>query len=129
MEDGEEQVIEELREQIVFEPGEADIDPDVLLRGKLGDALGGTEFGNSVILPTEAAETLSAEPYRGIVSILRGPGAESVTDLAEQLGKNKSTVTRQLSVLMRYDVVELVEDGNRKRPQLKHEHVVFQPLY
>ena len=59
-----------------------------------------------------------------------GDEVESVRDLARRLDRDKGAVSKDLRRLAELDVVEYegVGDGEAKRPSLKHEHVVIEPV-
>lgn len=121
--------IDDLRNRLTVDPAPSEIDPEIRLRGRFADALEGTDFGHSVILPTDAAAELTKPHHAEIIATLRSEQVASITDLADHLEKDKSTISRHLDTLAGYDVVEFVDRSNGKQPRLKHEHVLFSPLY
>jgi len=54
----------------------------------------------------------------------------SVSDLARQLDRDKGAVSKDCNRLAELDVIEYEGsgDGTAKRPRLKHEHVVIEPV-
>ncbi|TQQ79111.1 transcriptional regulator [Halonotius roseus] len=59
-----------------------------------------------------------------------GSAVDSVSDLARQLDRDKGAVSKDLNRLAELDVIEYEGsgDGTAKRPQLKHDHVVVEPV-
>jgi DNA-binding MarR family transcriptional regulator len=59
-----------------------------------------------------------------------GDEVESVSDLARRLDRDKGAVSKDLHRLAELDVIEYEGDGDGepKRPVLKHEHVVIEPV-
>lgn len=59
-----------------------------------------------------------------------GDEIESVSDLARRLDRDKGAVSKDLRRLAELDIVgyEGGEGGEAKRPVLKHDHVVIEPV-
>ena len=59
-----------------------------------------------------------------------GSAVDSVSDLARQLDRDKGAVSKDLNRLAELDVIEYEGsgDGTAKRPRLKHDHVVIEPV-
>jgi len=59
-----------------------------------------------------------------------GSAVDSVSDLARQLDRDKGAVSKDLNRLAELDVIEYEGsgDGTAKRPRLKHNHVVIEPV-
>lgn len=127
--DPEEEVPDGLPSDLVIDPGDDDIDPRLQLRDELGESLAETEFRDSVVLPLDAARELSKDHLREIIDYLRENDPRSVSHLAEELDVNPGNMSRYLNTLMKYDVVAVEHRGRSKRPRLKYDHVVFEPLY
>lgn len=128
-EDSEEEVPEGLPSGLVINPSDDDIDPRLQLRDELGESLAGTEFGDSVVLPLDAAQELTKDHLREIIDHLRENDPQSVSHLAEELDVNTGNMSRYLNTLMKYDVVAIEHSGKAKRPRLKYDHILFEPLY
>lgn len=127
--ENDDEVPEGLPSDLVVNPSDDDIDPRLQLRDELGNSLSGTEFGDSVVLPLEAAQELSKDHLREIIDYLRENDPRSVSRLAEALDADRGNMSRYLNTLMKYDVVAIENEGKAKRPRLKYDHVVFEPLY
>ena len=59
-----------------------------------------------------------------------GDDVESVRDLARRLDRDKGAVSKDLRRLAELDVIEYEGSGNgeAKRPVLKHDHIVIEPV-
>ena len=59
-----------------------------------------------------------------------GDDVESVSGLARRMERDKGAVSKDLRRLAELDVIEYEGegDGDAKRPALKHEHVVIEPV-
>jgi len=56
-----------------------------------------------------------------LIEILRQKDLHSVTELAKEVGKEKTNVLRSLKILQEFEIVEFEEgDGGRKAPRLKY---------
>src|SRR5262245_34862372 len=57
-----------------------------------------------------------------LIEILREFEPESVTELANKVGREKTNVLRSLKTLAEFDIVEFEEgEGGRKAPRLKYD--------
>lgn len=54
--------------------------------------------------------------------------AGSITALAGRLDRDVAAVHRDLDVLFEHSLIEYDEEGGRKQPRLKHDHVFVEPL-
>jgi predicted transcriptional regulator len=118
-----------LPEGVVLDATEDDIDSRLQLRDQLSEDLADTEFGDSVVLPLDAARELTKDHLREVVDHLRENEVESVSQLADELGVDRGNMSRYLDTLLEYDIVTVERVGKKKRPRLKYEHIVFEPLY
>ena len=99
----------------------------------------------------EFAADLNAQGYTDVLVLRRDQGREvltdrrlvllrhldrhgedvgSVSDLARRLDRDKGAVSKDLRRLAELDVIEYEGEGNgaAKRPVLKHDHVVVEPV-
>ena len=61
-----------------------------------------------------------------LMEIIRDCSPESVTELADRVGRNKANVLRSLKALKQYEVVDFEEGkGGRRAPRLKYDDVSF----
>lgn len=74
-----------------------------------------------------ATDVLTDRRQELIQEIMDSSGA-SVTGLAERLDRDKSAVSRDLSVLFEYDIIDFREEGQKKIPSIKHETVIQEPI-
>lgn len=63
-----------------------------------------------------------------IIDRLREGNVGSVRSLADDLGRDKAGVSRDLKLLAEHDIVEYEDRGRAKVPKLKHETVVVEPI-
>lgn len=96
-------------------------------RAEMARALARGGMSGVQVISWESAREITPERRR-ILETLRGDDVESVTALAEQLGRDKSQVSRDLATLAELGVVTLEESGRRKQPVLTQETLVVEPL-
>ena len=63
-----------------------------------------------------------------IIDYLREESADSVRDLARELGLDKGDVSEDIQFLSRLEIVTCETDGRAKIPRLKKNHVFVEPL-
>lgn len=85
-------------------------------------------YEDFLILEADAAESVLTEKRRELIDVIAIDEVESITDLAERVGRDVSAVHRDLDRLFTYSLIIYEEDGGRKIPRLKHEHVFVEPL-
>ena len=85
-------------------------------------------YDDFLILEKDDAETVLTEKRQELIEVIASQGIESVTDLAERVGRDVSAVHRDLDTLFVHSLVTYETEGSRKIPQLKHEHVFVEPL-
>lgn len=110
-----------------FDPDEADVADRLRERARFSETLAGNGYDDVLVLAREHVGDLD-ERHVAILEHLGGHSPASVRQLAADLGEDKGTVSRHLTVLAELDAVELVRDGRSKRPVLKHDHVVLEPI-
>jgi len=66
--------------------------------------------------------------HYAIIDYLREKEAESVRNLARELGFDKKDISEDLQLLARFEIVTLETDGRAKVPRLAKEHVFVEPL-
>lgn len=66
--------------------------------------------------------------HYAIIDYLREKEAESVRNLARELGFDKKDISEDLQLLSRLEIVTLETDGRTKVPRLAKEHVFVEPL-
>lgn len=83
---------------------------------------------NFLLIDRETAKSILTDRRMELLETIRDEEIESVTDLAETLGRDKAAVSRDLDLLFEQDMIVYEREGSRKIPQLKHETVVVEPL-
>lgn len=122
--------IEEHPEWAVTErPSEEDVPPEIERRELLADALTNAGHRDVYVLAREDARRVLDEHREAILDYLRDNDVDSVSDLADALGRDTGNVSRDLRVLADHGIVNLTADGRSKVPELVHDLVVVEPLY
>jgi predicted transcriptional regulator len=89
-------------------------------------------YTDVLVLRRENGRDILTESRLELVGYLerRGDEVESVRDLARSLDRDKGAVSKDLRRLAELDVVEYEGDGDgeAKRPVLKHDHVIIEPV-
>ena len=116
----------------------ADTPPDdriaerVLQQDAFAADLNARGYTDVLVLRRENGRDILTESRLTLVQYLdqHGERVESVSDLARQLDRDKGAVSKDLRRLSELDVIEYegAGDGEAKRPVLKHEHVVIEPV-
>ena len=83
---------------------------------------------NFLVIDLETAKSVLTERRMELLETVRDDPIDSVTDLAERLGRDKAAVSRDLDLLFEQDMIVYEREGSRKIPKLKHETVVVEPL-
>ena len=89
-------------------------------------------YTDVLVLRRENGRDILTESRLELVGYLerRGDEVESVRDLARSLDRDKGAVSKDLHRLAELDIVEYEGegDGEAKRPVLKHDHVIIEPV-
>jgi len=89
-------------------------------------------YTDLLVVRRESGRDLLTEGRLELVQHLdqHGSAVDSVSDLARQLDRDKGAVSKDLNRLAELDVIEYEGsgDGTAKRPRLKHNHVVIEPV-
>jgi DNA-binding transcriptional ArsR family regulator len=111
-------------------PGEADeTSPErVLRRHTVGEALSGAGFGDVLVVSHESAEQALTPARREIIETLSSHDVSSVRELADVLNRDPGNLTRDLKVLVAENVLRYVDEGRSKRPELKYDTVIAEPV-
>lgn len=83
---------------------------------------------NFLVIDLETAKAVLTDKRLEILETVRDESVNSVTDLANTLGRDKAAVSRDLDLLRLNDMIEFRREGSRKIPLLKHETVIVEPL-
>jgi predicted transcriptional regulator len=81
-----------------------------------------------LVLDQAASTDVLTDRRQELLRAIEETNDASVTELADRLDRDKSAVSRDLSLLFEYDIVEFETMGQRKIPSLKHETVLHEPL-
>lgn len=102
-------------------------DENVEQRAEMARALARGGMSDVQVISWESAREITPERRR-ILETLRAYDVESVTALADHLGRDKSQVSRDLATLAELGVLTLKENGRRKQPVLTQDTLVVEPL-
>lgn len=93
-----------------------------------GGPLAEAGYTDTLVLSRESARTALTPPRLELLDRLRAGPVESVRALAAELGRDKAGVSRDLAKLAQLDVIEYERAGRAKRPRLKHDTVLVEPV-
>lgn len=114
------------------EGGADRIEERVLRQDEFAGDLNARGYTDVLVLRRENGRDVLTESRLELVDYLdrHGGEVESVSDLARKLDRDKGAVSKDLRRLAELDIVEYEGDGDgeAKRPVLKHEHVVIEPV-
>ncbi|MFB6202251.1 MAG: MarR family transcriptional regulator [Halorhabdus sp.] len=104
----------------------------ILRQDEFAGDLNAQGYTDVLVLRRENGRDVLTESRLELVGYLERHGDEvdSVRDLARRLDRDKGAVSKDLRRLAELDVIEYKGegDGEAKRPVLKHEHVVVEPV-
>lgn len=104
----------------------------LLRQEEFADDLNARGYTDVLVLRRENGRDVLTESRLKLLRYLdrHGEEVESVSDLARQLGRDKGAVSKDLHRLAELDIIEYDGDGDgeAKRPLLKHEHVIIEPV-
>jgi predicted transcriptional regulator len=129
--------ISTIRNPILMAPAEPPIgsstDPRaekrrLLTRTLAGGALAQAGYTDTLVLSRESAREVLTAPRLELLDRLRSGPVDSVRALADELDRDKGGVSRDLATLAALDVLEYEPAGRAKRPRLKHETVLVEPV-
>lgn len=85
-------------------------------------------FHDVHVIRKSTAEQVLTEKRLELLEEISEGGVSSVRELARQVDRDVSIVSRDLKILSEADVVEFEDHGNSKRPQLAHENILIEPI-
>lgn len=85
-------------------------------------------LSDAITLRRETAEEVLTAKRMELIETIATADIESVRDLARQLNRDVSIVSRDLDVLYEAGVIEFEADGRAKKPVLAHETVLVEPI-
>lgn len=98
------------------------------VRALAGGPLARAGHTDTLVLSTESGRRVLTPSRLALIDRLRAGPADSVRALAAALDRDKAGVSRDLALLAELDVVEFERSGRAKRPRLKHDTVLVQPV-
>lgn len=99
-----------------------------LLRHKAGEALSKAGFGDVLVLSHDAADRVMTPTRREIIEVLAEHEVDSMRQLGELLDRDPGNLSRDLKVLVAENIVRYESDGKAKKPELKHDTIIQEPL-
>lgn len=100
------------------------IDPEIQYLKQLSEA----DLSDVLTLRRDTAENVLTEKRVELLRTIERQDVSSIRDLARQVDRDVSIVSRDLDLLFEADVIEFERDGNAKRPKLAHENVFVTPV-
>lgn len=104
----------------------------VLKQDEFASDLNARGYTDVLVLRRENARDVLTDSRLAIIQYLdqHGESITSVSDLARQLDRDKGAVSKDLRRLAELDIIAYDGTGNgeAKRPILKHEHIVVEPV-
>lgn len=93
-----------------------------------GGPLAEAGYDDTLVLSRESASAVLTPSRLELLDRLQAGPVESVRALAAELGRDKAGVSRDLGRLAGLDVVEYESVGRAKRPRLKYDTVLVEPI-
>lgn len=87
-----------------------------------------TDLSDVLTLRRDTAESVLTEKRMELINRIGRQEVESVRDLARQVDRDVSIVSRDLDLLFEADVIEFEQNGRAKRPKLAHENIFVKPV-
>lgn len=97
-------------------------------RHKAGEALAKAGFGDVLVLSHEQADQVLTPARRAVIDTLATQEVSSLRDLANHLDRNPGNLSRDMQVLVAENIIRYEENGKAKRPELKHDTIITEPL-
>lgn len=85
-------------------------------------------LSDAITLRRDTAEEVLTAKRMELIEAISERDIESVRDLARQLDRDVSIVSRDLDVLYEAGVIEFEANGRAKTPALAHETVLIEPI-
>jgi len=122
-------MVQESHSDEVTPPSLEDIDPALRRRDEFGEMLASHGYRDVLVLSRDAGADALGGKRPALLDYLKEYEPSSVREVARELDRDKSDVSRDLTRLSELGIVKYV-DGPRgaKAPRLKHEHVVIEPI-
>jgi len=111
---------------------EPSVDERLLQQDEFAADLNAQGYTDLLVVRRESGRDMLTESRLALIRHLdqHGSAVDSVSDLARQLDRDKGAVSKDLNRLAELDVIEYEGSGHgtAKRPRLKHDHVVIEPV-
>lgn len=85
-------------------------------------------LSDAITLRRETAEDVLTAKRTELIETIATAEIESVRDLARQLDRDVSIVSRDLDILYEAGVIEFETKGRAKKPVLAHETILIEPI-
>lgn len=100
----------------------------VLVGTEVGRALSAAGFGTVHVLSHEAADRALTRNRRELITVINNEPVESIRELSRRVDRDNGNVKRDLDVLVDENLVAFETDGRSKRPFIKPDTVIQEPL-
>lgn len=91
-------------------------------------ALSKAGYSDVLVLDRETAQKVLTEKRLELLEEIQNQEAGSVRGLARSVDRDPSQVSRDLDLLFENGLIDFKEQGDRKIPLLRHEHVFVKPI-
>lgn len=81
-----------------------------------------------IVLKLPLARKLLTEKRREILETLSEKEFDSITELTEELGRDKKNVSQDIKKLYEHGIVDLKDQGRSKKPVFNFEKIEIEPL-
>jgi predicted transcriptional regulator len=103
-------------------------DDDLDKSTRVAKVLAENGFNNIVVLRQDVGKQMLTEKRRELIDYLKETNPDSVRALARALDRDKSGVSRDLTLLAEHQIVEFEENGAAKVPRLATDNVIIEPI-
>jgi predicted transcriptional regulator len=83
---------------------------------------------NTLITDKEGFQKITTDKRMEILETLAEQEVDSVQSLADYLDRDRGNLSRDLDILFQEDMIGFEREDNRKKPLLKHNKIVPQPV-
>lgn len=109
-------------------PSSESVDANSLDRARLARILAEAGIQDVLVVSRDTAATVLTDTRQELISCMRDGDAESVSEIAATLDRDKATVEQDLDALFEADIIEYDTTGETKSPRLKHQLVIAEPI-
>ncbi|MFB6216786.1 MAG: transcriptional regulator [Candidatus Aenigmatarchaeota archaeon] len=100
------------------------IPPKLRLARRLEEA----GYDDVLVLKKETVEEVMTEKRMELVETVDQKEVESVSQLADELGRDIAVVSKDLKLLYESEIIGLEDRGGKKKPFIKHDNIFVEPL-